>query len=58
MSPYTKISVKLSVGELFGPVKHAVEGIIEDIKQWDGTLFGGWTGKEAASMLEREINEA
>ncbi len=58
VSPYTKTLVKLSAGELFGPVKHAVEGIIEDIKQWDGTLFGGWTGKEAASMLEREINEA
>lgn len=26
--------------------------------RWDGTLFGGWTGKEAASMLEQEINEA
>ena len=58
VSPYTKTLVKLGVDGLFGPVKRAVGEIIEDIKQWDGTLFGGWTGREAASMLEREINEA
>ncbi|AEH24232.1 hypothetical protein [Pyrococcus yayanosii] len=57
VSSYTKIVVKIGMDELFEAVKRAVVEIIKHISQWDGTLLGGWTGREAASMLAGELKD-